>query len=50
MNSSFKVSVPDESTINESKRVTLIIPGDTVREILITEKEKGDENGKNEIC
>lgn len=27
-----------------------IIPGDTVREILITEEEKGDENGKNEIC
>ena len=34
----------------QSKRVTLIIPGDTVREILITEEEKGDENGKNEIC
>ena len=34
----------------ESKRVTVIIPGDTVQELSITEEEKGGENVKNEIC
>lgn len=33
----------------ESKRVTVIIPGDTVQELSITEEEKGGENGTHEI-
>lgn len=34
----------------ESKRVTVIIPGDVVSELSITEAKKGGENVKNEIC
>lgn len=33
----------------ESKRVTVIIPGDTVSGLSITEEEEGGENVKNEI-
>lgn len=34
----------------EIRRVTVIIPGDVVSELSITETEKGGENVKNEIC
>lgn len=34
----------------ESKRVTVIIPGDTVQELSITEQEEGGENVTHEIC
>ena len=34
----------------ESRRVTVIIPGDVVSELSITEAKKGGENVKNEIC
>ena len=34
----------------EIRRVTVIIPGDVVSELSITEIEKGGENVKNEIC
>lgn len=34
----------------ESRRVTVIIPGDCVSELSITEARKGEKNGENEIC
>lgn len=34
----------------ESRRVTVIIPGDVVSELSITEARKGGKNGENEIC
>ncbi len=34
----------------ESKRITIIIPGDTVNELFITEEEEGEVNVPNEIC
>ena len=34
----------------ESKRITIIIPGDTVTELFITDEEEGEVNVPNEIC
>lgn len=36
--------------LGESKRITVIIPGDTVNELFITEEEEGEANVPNEIC